>query len=591
MIATSSRQAPPKKRTQGPRVVRFIEENCVHPDGEWIGQKLVLHPWWKQRIFELFELRPQVCTICGEASSFEPRGDQAQDGYRCRVCTGVLDALPPDERRFTEALIGTPKKNAKSTVLAGLGLYFLLADNDPAALVISAACSEQQGKNLLYGSAKTMCQKSEPLKQLTEAFESEILVPSLERARMQNVTSAVGSNDGANIKALLADELHEWTGQKGRNLWTVLSGGTGARFNAMSLAITTAGHDQDSLCYEKYEYGQRVQSGQIDDDSFYFHWVSAPEDCDHRDPKMWAIANPLLDVSVRSSYIADRAKRTPESDVRRYHLNQWVAGADIWIPYGAWDDCRSALHVDTSKPLYVGIDIAKNIDSSALATCQAHDMRPLVCPACENIGAEFEPVGQKAEDGYRCSLCQMVLNDPPPAIRFVLGGVIWENPYADNDGLHDSWRMNNNLVMDACRDLFGRFPAPSCQIEDEIKPGPMFGFDPWRFRPEAETLTGEGLAMVEFPQSDTRMIPASQDFFEAIMKTEAAHDGNPDFKRHVQNVTADAKPRGWRMSKPHGSKRKIDWAIAAAIALHLAKVTAVPVAQHSIYESRGVLVW
>ena len=586
-IAPAPPVAQPKKRTQGARVVKFIEGTCCHPDGEWIGQPLRVHPWWKQRIYELFELRPQTCSICGEIASFTARGD---DGYRCNVCTQIIEALPPDERRYTEALIGIAKKNAKTTIMAALGLYFLLADDDPAALVISAAASELQGSNLLYGSAKTMCKLSDPLKELTEPYEKEILVPSLPRARMQNVTSAVGSNDGANIKALLADELHEWLGEKGRNLWTVLSGGTGARFNAMRIAITTAGYDQDSLCYEKYQYGNRVNTGEIEDDRFYFHWLEAPDDSDYRDPKVWAVSNPLLGVSVRESYIADRVKRDRESVVRRYNLNQWVASEDIWIPYGVWDACLSDLDLDAERPTYVGIDIAKTIDSSAVAICQPVDMEPIVCPSCGNVGARFNAIGEKPEDGYNCSLCDAFLLDPPPAIRFVLRGHVWENPYPENHSLHDSWRMNNNLVMDVLRELFVKFPVSSCEIEDEAMPGPMFGYDPWRFRPEAEALDGEGLAMVEFPQNDSRMIPASQDFYEAIMKAHVAQDGNSVFKRHVQNVTADPKPRGWRMSKPHGSKRKIDWAIAAAIALHLAKTTVRPDGG-SVYDERGILVF
>ena len=588
-VAVKSRPstAPPKRRTQGARAVRFIEENCVIPEGDLIGQRMNVHPWWRARIYEMLELRPQRCAICGEATTFVQDGDS----YRCSVCTQVIETMPLDERRYSEALIGIAKKNQKSSMLAALGLYFLLGDGDPSPLVISAACSEQQGKNLLYGSAKTMCKMSEPLQKLTQAFESEILVPSLPRARMQNVTASIGSNDGSNIKVLLADELHEWTGDRGRNLWTVLSGGTGARANALRIAITTAGYDQDSLCYEKYTYGQKVNSGLIDDDSFYFHWLEAPQEANYRDPSVWAIANPLLGVSVRESYIADRVKRDTESVVRRYNLNQWVAGENIWIPFGVWDDCQSELRIDPTQPLYVGIDIAKRIDSSALATCQPRDMRPLTCPMCGDVGVEYAPVGDNGADGWRCGGCREVTAMPPPAVRYILGGVVWENPHPDGTAEHEAWRMNNNLVMDICRGLFREYPIAACEIDDEIKPGPMFGYDPWRFRPEAETLTGEGLAMVEFPQNDTRMIPASQDFYEAIMKGEAAHDGNADFKRHVHNVTADSKPRGWRMSKPDGSKRKIDWAIAAGIALHLAKATVAPSVQVSRYATEGIRVF
>lgn len=591
MTAVMDRVAPSiKKRTQGPRVVRFIETHCVHPDGELIGQPLILHSFWKQRIYELFELEPRTCPVCGEVAEFQARGSEdAPDGYLCSVCASVLEALPPDIRRYTEALIGIPKKNAKTTISAALGLYFLLADGDPSALVISAAASEQQGANLLYGSAKTMCKLSPTLKDLTRPFDKEILVPSLPRARMKNVASKSGTQDGANAKALLGDELHEWDGDRGRNLWTVLSGALGARNNPMALAITTAGYDQESLCYEKYVYGQKVQRGEVEDRTFYFHWKAWPEGSDHRDPKVWAIANPLLGVSVKESYLADRVKRQPESVVRRYHGNEWTTSEAIWVPFGVWDACKSDLALDSARSTYVAIDIAKWIDSSALDIAQRVDMSPLACPTCEEVGVTFD----QTNDGRLpvCSACGETIAHPPPSTRYPLRATIWENPYPEHHELHGSWRMNNNLVMELCRDLFRRFPVPSCEIDGVTMPGPMFAYDPWRFRSEAETLSGEGLAMVEFPQTDARMTEASQNFFEAIMKGEVAQDGDPALKRHIHNVTAEQKERGWRMSKPKGSKRKIDAAIAGGIAVHCAKVTPMPVGTgRSFYETHDLVV-
>ena len=75
------------------------------------------------------------------------------------------------------------------------------------------------------------------------------------------------------------------------------------------------------------------------------------------------------------------------------------------------------------------------------------------------------------------------------------------------------------------------------------------------------------------------------------MKTHVAHNGDAVLKRHVENVTADQKPRGWRMSKPVGSTRKIDAAVAAAIALYSAQITPDPGQFQSIYETQGIRVW
>jgi len=517
-----------QRRTQGPRAARFIETNCVHPDGPLVGQPLLLHPWWRKTIYELFEVVY----------------DEREGRWK---------------RRYSEAYISVPKKNAKTTVLAAIGLYLLLADVDPdtqvpdlSSFVVSAAANEEQGANLLYGSAKTMCELSPTLRQLTQAMDKEIQVPSLPRARMKNVASKAGTQDGLNANAILCDELHEWKGQRGRDLYQVLKGATGARPNGITIAITTAGYDQDSVCFERYEYGKKVQSGEIDDPGFYFKVAEAPEDCDHRDPQVWARSNPLLGVSVFPSYIEDRVKRDPESVVRRYNLNQWVAAENIWIPFGVWDDCKdAALDLDPALPLFVGIDIARNVDSSALVMVQR----------------------RVTEAG----------------VRYVARAKIWANPYRPDESAYATWRMNNTLVMDECRALFARFPVAATAIDDEIKPGPAFAFDPWRFRPEAEKLLAEGLAMVDFPQTDQRMVPASQAAYETIINREIAHDGDPTLKRHVHSVVADQKERGWRISKVKGSGKKIDAAVALAIAVFMAQ-TDPPTPKPNVYEERGLLV-
>jgi len=88
-------------------------------------------------------------------------------------------------------------------------------------------------------------------------------------------------------------------------------------------------------------------------------------------------------------------------------------------------------------------------------------------------------------------------------------------------------------------------------------PGPEYSYDPAFFERSAQLLEGDALAMVEFPQTDSRMIPASQNFFQLVTETKIAHDGDPALARHVGNVIADQKPRGaYRMSKPKGSKRR-----------------------------------
>jgi phage terminase large subunit-like protein len=511
--APTSSTANGKRQTQGPKVCRFIERHCIHTNGKWVGKPFKLLPWQRRLIYELFEVHDN----------------------------GV--------RRYRWALIGLPKKNGKTELAAALALYFLIADGEPAPFIPVAAASEGQA-DLVFGAAKKMCELSPTLSSLTEVYESEILVPSIPGASLKRVAAAAGTNDGPNVFVVIADELHEWTGTKGKNVWNVLTNGTGAREQPMVIQITTAGFDLDgTICGEQYQYGCKVRDGEIDDPQFYFFWVEAPAESDYRDPAVWEAANPSYGVLVHEAFFRDQLGKKTEATFRRYFLNQWVAGETLWLPQGAWDACYAPeLELDPALPANVGIDVSNRHDATAVTVVQ-----------------------KQGE-------------------RLVMRLRTWSNPYPEGHELHESWRVNNEWIKEHLRALFAEFPVPACQIDGQVKRGPAFYYDPWNFREAADELTREGLAMVEYNQTHARMVPASQALFEVIVKGRAAHDGDPVFKRHIANVTPDQTPRGARISKPKGSRRHIDGAVAAAIATWATQEAPPPAPRRSAYEDRGLVV-
>ena len=93
---------------------------------------------------------------------------------------------------------------------------------------------------------------------------------------------------------------------------------------------------------------------------------------------------------------------------------------------------------------------------------------------------------------------------------------------------------------------------------------------------------------MELPQTDARMVPASQCLHDVVVEGKLAHDGDEVLRRHILSAIADQRPRGWRLSKPKGSQRHIDAAIAAAQAVHRA-TQAEPKDEISVYDERGVI--
>lgn len=471
MPATKSR---PKKstsktslRTTGPRVIEWIEAHCVFTAGRWRGQPFVLLPWQKRLILELFEIEG-------------------------------------NKRRYRWALWGVPKKNGKSEIAAALALYFLLADGEPSPLVVCAASTKEQA-NLVFGAARTMCELSPTLSKYTETFRDEIQAKTPFGGALKRVAAVDGANDGMNISAVICDELHEWSGEKGESVWTVLTNGTGAREQPMVLQITTAGYDRTSLCYREYERCRQIESGESDRRNYHFCWIAAPDGADPTDPETWRAANPSYGVTVSEEFFADQFATKPLFVFQRYFLNQWTEGEDSWLPIGAWEACedRSA-EIPYGSPIWVGVDVGIKRDCTAVVK-----MFP-------------------REDGK--TVVEASVTKPPE------GG-----------------RLKLSMIEDEIRQI-----AKDFHVYGVV-------YDPWKFEGSAEQLSAEGLLMVEHPMTNVRMHPASASIYDMVVGGKIVHNGDPVLASHVRAGTVKHTERGWRLAKsPDGSPN--DALIAMTIA-------------------------
>jgi len=476
MASTTLLDKPKTVPTRGDRVIRFIEQHCVHPDGAWVGRPVRLLDWQKQFLRDLFAIDPS---------------------------TGL--------RRVRWCLLGVPKKNGKTSLAAWVALYLLLADGEPAPLVVCAASSEDQA-DLVFGAARRVCELSPTLRRVTERFEREILVPSSPGARLRRVAAVAGTNDGQNIHAVICDELHEWTGHKGRQVWNVLTNGTGARRQPLVLQITTAGWDTETVCYEQYEYGRRVLNGEIDDQHYLFRWYAAPDYMDYRDPEAWRIANPSYGVTVHEDFFRDQLTKKSEATFRRYFLNQWVSSEEVWLPPGAWDACRvDPWSWDPDAPVWIGLDTSVRHDATALV------------------------VGQWMGG------------------RLHVRARIWEPALLPSGEPDPEWRIPEEEIEAEIRRL-----CRELRVQRVLS-------DWAHMRLLAQRLLDDGIPVEEVPPTASRMVPATQVTTELVLQRRLAHDGDPALARHVANAAVKHLPDGGIRLTKGRSRRPMDGAIALAL--------------------------
>jgi phage terminase large subunit-like protein len=75
-------------------------------------------------------------------------------------------------------------------------------------------------------------------------------------------------------------------------------------------------------------------------------------------------------------------------------------------------------------------------------------------------------------------------------------------------------------------------------------------FDPWRAGQLAQELEQERLVVTAFPQSDSRMIPASARLHRAVVEKKLTVPDDDELRAQVANTIARHNRRGWRLDKP-----------------------------------------
>ena len=293
------------------------------------------------------------------------------DWQRNDVIQPLFGTLKGDGmRRVRKAYIEVPKKNGKSPLAAGIGLRLFFADNEPGAEVYCAACDKEQAA-IVFDTAAEMIRRNPKLMARCKIVDSTKRIIHQNRSLFRVLSADVKTKHGFNPHAVIFDELHA---QPNRDLWDVLTVGTGAaRRQPLVLAITTAGWDRTSICWEVHEQARKIKEGIIDDPSFLPVLYGASEEDDWKDEAVWKKCNPSLGSILKIDEFRAHCKLAQElpqeeNNFRRFRLNQWTRQETRYIPMDKWRG-KCAEHFDPEilkgRNCCVGLDLASISDLAA----------------------------------------------------------------------------------------------------------------------------------------------------------------------------------------------------------------------------------
>ncbi|MCL2695433.1 MAG: terminase large subunit [Clostridiales bacterium] len=260
-------------------VISFLEKYCKHSKGKWGGQPLKLELWQKAMLAAAF---------------------------------GFIDA-ETGLRKYRKVLLVVGRKNGKSTIAAGVGLYLMVADGEPGAEIYCAATKRDQAK-IIWLEAKRMVKRSAALYKRIKPLVAEMVGRGeYDGCTFRPLGSDSETLDGLNVHGAPLDEIHAWPG---RELYDVIVDGMGAREQPMIFITTTSGFVREGLYDEEYAIAANVLSGieEYADEQLLPVIYELENPDEWRDPAMWVKANPGLGTIKNLDELAkkvERAQKTP----------------------------------------------------------------------------------------------------------------------------------------------------------------------------------------------------------------------------------------------------------------------------------------
>lgn len=236
-------------------------------------------------------------------------------------------------RRFRETLFLVGRKNGKSTLLAALALYMLVADYEGAAEIYSVATKKDQARKTLT-EAVNMVKQSPELRAIIKKRRNDIYFPAT-ASTFEALASDSNTLDGLNSHAVIIDELHAI---RDRNLYEVMKQSTSSRRQPIVIMITTSGTVRESVFDNLYGLACDIADGKVTEDTFLPVLYELDERAEWTDPQAWIKANPGLGTIKQYATLAafvERAKKNPEDlpGVLCKDFNVPETSASVWLSF------------------------------------------------------------------------------------------------------------------------------------------------------------------------------------------------------------------------------------------------------------------
>lgn len=439
-------------------------------------------------------------------------------------------------RRYRTILIFVPRKNGKSIIGGGVGVYMFTADGEFGAEVYSGATTEKQAWEV-FRPAKLMVDRTPELR---DHYGVEVNASNMCRlddgSRFEPVIGKPG--DGSSPSCAIVDEFHE---HQDSTLFDTMETGMGAREQPLMLVITTAGSSIGGPCHQLVRDAERMLEGAIDRPDLWAMLYTIDPGDDWTSEAVLIKANPNYGVSINGDFLQARQRDAMQSAAkqatfRTKHLNEWVGAKNAWLNMLRWKEApaRKSLAELEGRPCIIGLDLASKIDIAG---------NLLLFPPVEG-----DPIWHVHGRYYL------------PEVRVIEELDSNTARYREFDALGlltltDGEVIDFEVIKEDLREFAGRFDVQ------------QVAYDPWQATQLAQEMQAEGLLMVEVRQTVQNISEPMKELEAMTLRKVLAHGDCPILTWMASNVIAKLDVKDNIYPNKERPENKIDGIVGLIMAI------------------------
>ena len=206
------------------RAIKFIETFCRHNKGKLAPTQLKLTLWEKAFISCIF---------------------------------GIVDEN--DKRVFHEVALFVGRKCGKTLLAASIIAYIAYVDGEYGSEIYCVAPKLDQS-DLVYSAFEFTKDKNPDLLRRTRKRKNDYILPAT-NTTIKKIAFNEKKADGYNPMLTVADEMSSWPANRGLKQYEVMTSGTGAREEPLTLSLSSGGYVNDGIYDEIIKRGTRFLLG------------------------------------------------------------------------------------------------------------------------------------------------------------------------------------------------------------------------------------------------------------------------------------------------------------------------------------------